>query len=268
MQSRVVSSGGLLARAALTATPEILAESRAIGKKHRSDTQGLRRLARFSPRERALAARRRYMASMAKLLLLVPLVLLVDLWILAAIGGVIGFWPTVALVIVTAFLGAALAKWEGRRVLGSWRDALAQGRAPDEGITSGLLVLLGAALLITPGILTDLLGLSLLFPPTRRRIAAAVRARMERRFAAAGGLRGVVAGSDMNEGAPWSVQVVQIGGPLTGAGVAETLDEAARAGWYRGDVIDVEAESVVVVEDDPAARNGGPPRLPPSSLDH
>lgn len=203
---------------------------------------------------------------MAKFFLLVPLVLLVDLWILLSIGGLIGFWPTVAFTIVTAFLGAALAKWEGRRVLGSWRDALTRGRTPDEGITSGILVLLGAALLILPGVLTDLLGLSLLFPPTRRRIAAAVRARMERRFAT-GGLSGVaMADQDMNDGAQWSVRVVQIGGALGGTRVVEDAGDALRAGWPRGPVIDVEAESVVV-EDDRAPSHREPPRLPPSSLD-
>lgn len=205
---------------------------------------------------------------MAKLFLLVPLVLLVDLWILLSIGGLIGFWPTVAFTIVTAFLGAALAKWEGRRVLGSWRDALTRGRTPDEGITSGILVLLGAALLIFPGVLTDLLGLSLLFPPTRRRIAAAVRARMERRFAAAGGFSGVaMADPDMDDGAQWSVRVVQIGGALGGPRVAESAGDAGRAEWPRGPVIDVEAESVVV-EEDRAPSKREPPRLPPSSLDN
>jgi UPF0716 protein FxsA len=207
------------------------------------------------------------MATMAKLLLLVPLVLLVDFGILLSIGGLIGFWPTVALILVSAFLGGALAKWEGRRVLGSWRDAVTQGRTPDEGITSGILVLLGAALLIVPGVLTDVIGLSLIFPPTRRRIAAAVRARMERRFAAASGLGGVMAADpDMNDGAQWSVRVVQIGGQLGGARVAENAGDGARAGWPRGEVIDVEAESVVV-EEDHAPCNGEPLRLPPSSLD-
>ncbi len=112
---------------------------------------------------------------MGKLILLFTALPILELWLLLSIGDVIGFWPTVAIALGTAILGAALAKREGLKVLASWRGAMAVGRVPDEGLTGGLLVLLGAALLITPGVLTDVAGLLLLLPPVRRRIAAAVR---------------------------------------------------------------------------------------------
>ncbi|HSN97538.1 MAG TPA: FxsA family protein, partial [Candidatus Nanopelagicales bacterium] len=95
---------------------------------------------------------------MAKLVLLFTLVPLVELWLLLAIGRAIGFWPTVGIAVGTAFLGAALAKHEGRRVLATWTESLAAGRIPDEGLTGGVLVLLGAALLVSPGVITDLVG--------------------------------------------------------------------------------------------------------------
>jgi UPF0716 protein FxsA len=100
--------------------------------------------------------------------LVVPLV---ELWLLLRVGDVIGFWPTVALVVAMAVLGAWLAKREGLRVLQSWQRALAEFRVPDEGVTSGVLVLVGAVLLMTPGVLTDLVGIVFLVPATRRLIA-------------------------------------------------------------------------------------------------
>ena len=198
---------------------------------------------------------------MGKLLVLFTVVPVVELWLLLWIGDRIGFWPTVGIAVGTAFVGAALAKREGRRVLGAWRDAMSGGRIPDEGITGGILVLLGGALLVTPGVLTDVVGLALLFPPSRRWIAAAVRARMERRFATAGGLGGVVGAPDAGEGASWSVRVIEIGDPFGGDPFGGARAGEDGGGAARGEVIDVEAESVVV-EEDGAARREEPAQLP------
>lgn len=112
---------------------------------------------------------------MGKLFLLFTLLPLVDLWVLLAIGRAVGFWPTVALVIATGFIGAWLAKREGRRVVDGWRRALRDGRVPEEGVLSGALVLAGGVLLVSPGVITDVLGLLFLFPPTRRLATAAIR---------------------------------------------------------------------------------------------
>jgi UPF0716 protein FxsA len=110
-----------------------------------------------------------------RLFLLFALLPLVDLWVLLRIGRAMGFWPTVALVIATGFAGAWLAKREGRRVLEGWRRDLAEGRVPDEGVLSGALVLAGGLLLVSPGVITDVAGLALLLPPTRRAVAAGLR---------------------------------------------------------------------------------------------
>lgn len=112
---------------------------------------------------------------MGKLFLLFTLLPLADLWLLLAIGRALGFWPTLALVIATGFAGAWLARAEGRRVLLGWQRALSEGRVPDEGIVSGVLVLAGGVLLVSPGVLTDVVGLALLFPPTRRLFGAGLR---------------------------------------------------------------------------------------------
>lgn len=118
-----------------------------------------------------------------KLFLLFTLVPLVDLWVLVQIGRAVGFWTAVALVIATGFAGAWLAKAEGFRVLREWQGALAGGRLPEEGVLSGVLVLAGGLLLVTPGVLTDAAGLALLFPPTRRLAAAGARRWLRRRIA-------------------------------------------------------------------------------------
>ena len=118
---------------------------------------------------------------LGKLLLLFTIVPLVELYLLLLIGDLLGFWPTVAIVLVTGMLGAWLAKQEGLRVLRKWQASLAEGRMPEEGVLGGVLVLVGGVLLVTPGVLTDVTGLLLLLPPTRKLVANAVRARFEKK---------------------------------------------------------------------------------------
>lgn len=115
-----------------------------------------------------------------KLFLLFTALPLIDLYLLLQIGDAIGGLVTLALVLVTGALGAMLARAEGVRVLRAFQDAMTRGVMPRDGVLSGALLLLGGALLITPGVLTDLLGLLLLVPFTRRRIATLLAARMQR----------------------------------------------------------------------------------------
>jgi UPF0716 protein FxsA len=110
---------------------------------------------------------------------------LVDLWLLLIIGDVLGFWPTVGLTIGVALLGGYLGKREGLKVLSQWQRALGELRMPEDGLVSAALVLVGAVLLVTPGVLTDVLGLLCLFPPTRRLLATGVSAYVARRLARA-----------------------------------------------------------------------------------
>jgi UPF0716 protein FxsA len=119
---------------------------------------------------------------LALLFIVLPLL---DLWLLLVIGDVLGFWPTVALTIAVALLGGYLGKREGLRVLSQWKRALGELRMPEDGLVSGALVLVGAVLLATPGVMTDVLGLLCLFPPSRRLIARGVSAFVASRFARA-----------------------------------------------------------------------------------
>lgn len=119
---------------------------------------------------------------LGRLLLLFTVVPLVEIYLLVQLGGLMGVWPTIALVCVTGFLGASLARREGRRALARYQEAIAKGQLPEEGIVSGLLILLGGVLLIAPGVLTDLTGLALMIPPVRQAVAKRVKDRLQKRI--------------------------------------------------------------------------------------
>lgn len=110
------------------------------------------------------------------LLLLFLSVPLIELMLFLTIGDAIGIWPTVAIVILTAVLGAALTRAQGLRTLRRYQQALAEGRLPHAEVIDGLTILVAGALLLTPGFLTDTIGFLLLAPPFR----ALVRGRLVR----------------------------------------------------------------------------------------
>ncbi len=115
-----------------------------------------------------------------RLLLLFTVVPLIELYLLITIGGVIGVMPTIAIVIGTGVLGAWLARWQGLAVLRRISDEMAAGRLPTDALIDGLLILVAAAVLLTPGLLTDSLGFLLLVPASRavvRKIVASAIAR-------------------------------------------------------------------------------------------
>lgn len=113
---------------------------------------------------------------MFRLFLLFTIIPLVELYLLLSLGSAVGFWPTLGTVIVTAILGTVFAKREGLRVVREWQTALAEMRIPEEGVVSGLLVVVAGALLIAPGVLTDIAGLLLMIGPIRRQVARWVEA--------------------------------------------------------------------------------------------
>jgi UPF0716 protein FxsA len=110
-----------------------------------------------------------------KLLLLLVLLPLAELYLLLRLGAHFGALPVLGLLLVSAVLGLLLARTEGARVLRQVQAALARGQQPDEAMLSGALVVGGGALLVLPGVLTDALGLVLLVPFSRRLVAARLR---------------------------------------------------------------------------------------------
>lgn len=102
-----------------------------------------------------------------RLLLLFTVVPLVELSLLLALHERIGLMSTVALVLATGVLGTALARRQGLGVWWRVQECLARGEAPTDALVDGALILVAAAVLITPGVLTDALGFVLLIPPLR-----------------------------------------------------------------------------------------------------
>lgn len=103
---------------------------------------------------------------------------LVELWVIIQVGGVLGFWPTIVVLLVDSILGAILVRREGSRAWRKFREALAAGRVPGDEIVQGALLLFGGALLLTPGFVTDVVGLALVLPITRGPVARVLRLRI------------------------------------------------------------------------------------------
>jgi UPF0716 protein FxsA len=123
------------------------------------------------------------------------LVPLAELAVLIAVGDWIGLVPTLILLLVVSVTGAWLAKREG---LAAWRRlqlALSQGRMPTVEVTDGAMILLAGALLLTPGFLSDVLGILLLLPPTRAIARRQLPRLAERRLRRRRGRRVVVDGT-------------------------------------------------------------------------
>ncbi len=120
---------------------------------------------------------------LGRLILLFTIVPLVELFILIKIGSHIGALNTILLVILTAVLGALLARLEGLRTLQQIQLSLSQGQIPAEEMIDGVLIFVGGVLLLTPGVLTDLFALVLLFPYTRTHFKRWLRRRFDRMIA-------------------------------------------------------------------------------------
>ncbi len=117
-----------------------------------------------------------------RLLLLFTTVPLIELALLVEIGKRVGLPATIALVIITGVLGAWLARREGLRTLARLQQELQAGRMPAEALLDGLMIFVAGAVLLTPGLLTDLFGFSLLVPRARAAIRSLVAKRLKQRF--------------------------------------------------------------------------------------
>ncbi len=107
---------------------------------------------------------------------------IIELAILIKLGSVMGIWETVWLVVATAVLGASLARWQGTSVVMSIRNDLSGGRMPSNSVMDGIMILVGAVVLLTPGLLTDIAGFLLIIPQTRRIIKLFIQKRIEKKM--------------------------------------------------------------------------------------
>ena len=122
---------------------------------------------------------------MLVVVLIFILVPLAELYVIIQVGNTIGLIPTLILLLLDALLGSMLLRHQGRAAWIQFNRALAENRLPHKEVFDGILVILGGALLITPGFITDIFGLVLLIPPTRA-IVRAISSRIVRRRMAMG----------------------------------------------------------------------------------
>jgi UPF0716 protein FxsA len=101
------------------------------------------------------------------LVILFVLVPIAEIYVIIQVGQEIGALWTVLILIADSLIGARLLSWQGRRAWASFQSALAAGRVPHREVLDGVLIILGGAFLLTPGFITDAVGLLLLIPPTR-----------------------------------------------------------------------------------------------------
>lgn len=125
--------------------------------------------------------RTRIGAVLGKLVLAFIVLPLVDLYVLFLVAGRIGVLETVALVIVTGVVGGALAKTQGAQTVRRLQYKMARGESPSSELADGALILVGAALLVTPGLITDGIGFALLLPFVRPHVRSVLRAYFERK---------------------------------------------------------------------------------------
>jgi UPF0716 protein FxsA len=116
----------------------------------------------------------------SRLLLLFIVVPIIELFLLIQLGQWIGTLPTIGIIIVTGTLGAFLARRQGGQVLGRVQTEFQSGQIPANAIFDGAIILVAAALLVTPGILTDVVGFMCLIPYTRQIIKQIIRAQFEK----------------------------------------------------------------------------------------
>lgn len=124
------------------------------------------------------------------LLALFIVVPLAELYVILRVGDAIGAIWTILLLAADSVLGAILLRTQGRSVWRRFNTALADGKMPHREVIDGVLVVFGGAFLITPGFITDVVGILLLVPPTRAVIRRLLVSRLGRRIAVNAATRG------------------------------------------------------------------------------
>ena len=114
-----------------------------------------------------------------RLLILFVVLPLLDLWLLFTLAdGLVSFGVTVGVVVATGIVGASLAKRQGLAAWKNFNAEVSRGALPADAMLDGVLILLAGAVLITPGLITDAIGLALLVPPLRRLVRKGLVARL------------------------------------------------------------------------------------------
>lgn len=201
-----------------------------------------------------------------------------ELAVFLQVADVIGFLPSVALILLFSVGGAWLMKQEGLSVARRAQEQLRAGEVPAVEITNGVLILIAGGLMILPGFLSDIVGLFLLFPPTRSLVRGLVMRRFEKRVRAAFVAPGVV-GSTFGTG--FTSERLYMGEATYGgssapprrriAGVMDVREvdgdsHGARDGASAGEgpTIDAEVIEAEIVDEPPRGDRGPEGRTPPT----
>ena len=105
------------------------------------------------------------------LLILFICVPIIEIGLFIQVGDVLGLWPTIGLVLITAFVGASLVRSQGIQTLLSVQNRLRHGEMPAQQILEGVMLAVAGVLLLTPGFMTDVLGMAVLLPAPRAMLA-------------------------------------------------------------------------------------------------
>ena len=124
----------------------------------------------------------------ARLFLLFTGMSLLEIFVFVKVGGFLGVWPTISLVIITALVGSALVRSQGLQLVQKLQERMAAGEMPGQQLIEGVMLIITGILLVTPGFVTDFGGLLLLQPSIRAAIAKFLLANVK--FASAGSMGG------------------------------------------------------------------------------
>ncbi|MDX6217310.1 MAG: protein FxsA [Frankiales bacterium] len=122
------------------------------------------------------------------LLLLFVVVPIVEIYVIVQVGSAIGVLPTIVLLIADAVIGTWLVRREGRKAWRALQQAITEHRVPTREVTDGALVVVGGALMLAPGFVTDAVGLLCVLPPSRAVLRRLVSSWVARRLLGGGGV--------------------------------------------------------------------------------
>ncbi len=112
------------------------------------------------------------------LFLILVAVPIIEIGLFIEVGGMLGLWPTLGIVVLTALIGTMLMRAQGISTLQRLQSNIEAGKNPTDPIAHGAFILVAGLLLLTPGFFTDTIGLLLLVPPVRKTLIAAISARI------------------------------------------------------------------------------------------
>ncbi|MCF8482976.1 MAG: FxsA family protein [Rhodospirillum sp.] len=189
------------------------------------------------------------------LLLLFIGIPILEIALFIRVGELIGLWPTIATVILTAMAGTALLRHQGLATLAKARTNLDAGTLPVKEIFDGACLLVGGVLLLTPGFVTDIMGLALLMPPIREILRRFLSTRIKTQVHVSGsGMRSDMGGD---------------GGSASGGGAGPRAHASGRPDVIDGDFVDVTPEESATPSNGTPSNGQSPwvqgPKDPPGS---